>query len=404
MTLKFLRIFGHLIVNISIDFTMFRYREHQRTLVQYLIEYGSNSFIDLTLGLIAHPFPEYFDPERPFTSVRILQFELCDFRRNSLSSINTIFPKIHTLKLGQNTYKLSSAVKVHFPSVKHLSFDGQIIPRNLEFESNDVEELLRLNPHIEKLELQLPDRLYADSNVIQIVRDNFLNLKHFKLKDSNAPHTRRGFTPVHFDQIEHFSWACWNGDRSIPFSFSKLKHVEFILNRIGLDLSHPSIPNLIDSNENLTSIFIRCGVVRNIEVFFEFKNVLTNIEAISIGFMKDVRSECVLQFLKQNQVLKRFSMIGVPSAFYDFAYQIISDNANIKIRNNIMEFMIERECDRSSTKYFLRKMKWICYEVGKYEEVIQCCTYDELQTPAALEDHERIKAVKQMQLRAFLED
>lgn len=378
MAVKFLRIFGHLIVKLFIDFSIISFPRHYEWLVQYLCEYGSNSINELWLQRIPNSvsFPAHFDLARPFMNVRILEMSECVIKNEF--QFGVMFPNLHTLRLDENAYRNTSVIRTHFPSVKHLSFDGRILYSLKRFESDDIAELLRLNPQLEKLELKLHARFSDESNIIQIIADNLPNLKLLKLK-MGYPSLR--LTTVHLEHVEHFS--CGSIYSINPFSFSKLKHLE--LN--NCHCSDDSVRSLIGSSEYLTSILVKYNLDnldnfnRNVRFLFEIENVLANIEKMEILCVEDVPWEHVLQFLKKNRALKQFSMIGkYNDASYEFVHEIISGSSQFKIRKGRIEFMIERESDHSSTKYILKHLKWRNSSIDKYAEYIQLCSYGELES------------------------
>lgn len=390
---------------------MFKRKEYYKTAVQYLAEYGSNSFIELSLqNSQMFPFPEHFS-EIPFKSVRILQIELFYFDRDI--PINRLFPNVQTLKLGQNNYEYTSTIRMHVPSVKHLFFDSLIYPNDLKFGTDDVLELLKMNPQLEKLDLQLiclnnTTSSPWDSKIIQKLKDILPNLKRLKLCVPFDFIRQVELTPphLHFGQIEHFSYA--TSVEHIPFSFSKLKYLELESEIIGL--IHPPVRDLIDKNEYLTSISIRCAEQLNyVESFFELKNVLANIQDINIGLIDNVRWECVLRFLKLNRSLKKFSMFAKPEIstmretnnFYAFAYRIIAENPTSKIRNRTLEFVIKRDSGGLSTKYAIRHLNWSIFKRMDLVKMrlMQFCTYAELSSTIAQENYDNIESVRRMNIR-----
>lgn len=397
--LKFLRIFGHLIVNLHLDLKLFLKLKPKRIGIQYLIEYGSNSIIELSLHFL-FDFPQFFDLMHPFTKVLILRMEWCSTKNES--HIRTIFPNIQCLKLGIHLFNHDSTMNFCLPALKEFSFD---LNQELECKGwpifysqiNLIVDFIRLNPQIEKFEFQHTCPSTPDANFIQLIRDLLPNLKYLYLRVGHMFY--RGLEhPFHLENIEHFSFA-YSLTR-IPFSFSKLKHLELYLcfepYHYDIDFDHPPVRVLIESNQCLKSILIESDQFYNTESFFELNNVVTNVEDISIRFLNSLPAEGVWRFLKRNKSLKRFSLIGKPSAFYELIDKIVSNNPKIGIRKRILQFTMERDSDRTPTKYVIRRLKWRYNTMKADQEFIQLCTYDVFQSTSAEENYHYIDAVTKL--------
>lgn len=252
---------------------MFKANEHQRqnlykTVLQYLAEYGSNSFIELSLQHNPlYLFPGHFSAI-PFVSVEILRIEY--FRFVNEIPITTYFPNVKILKLGHNCYYNRSEMKMHVPSVKHLFFDTSTYLNELELGTDDVLEMLKLNPQLEKLDLQLSDARYTsgsyfhwDPKIIKELNYYFPYLKSLKLYVPWYLLFQTNSTSIHFDDVEDFSS---NFGEYIPFSFSKLKHLD--LKSSVTNFTHPPVRDLIDKSNYLTSITVQSKQIKYVESFF----------------------------------------------------------------------------------------------------------------------------------------
>lgn len=310
MTLKFLRIFGHLIVKIHVDFHMFKRSVRHPTyeihpayehVLRYLNEYGSNSFIEISLQCLAntkyYSDLQFIDWDRPFSRVQILQFE--DHSWKDTQKFSTIFPNIHTLKIGRCYNEKILSGPVCLPSLKHLSIYGTFYFR---FKHCNVifGEFLRLNPQLEKLELYIPEFGYS-THILEILRDSFSNLKYLKYFKFNGGDTlisnlvSSEHIPIHFEHIEHIEHFSYKGWQT-PFTFSKLEQLS--IHSPVLDFEEISLQNIINSNEHLKSILMQTTRIFYAKIFLKLENVLMNITEISMGLVQedDLRPECILQF------------------------------------------------------------------------------------------------------------
>lgn len=179
LTLKFLRIFGHLIVKLHVDYNLgfFRYKHSiqkpNKTIEHYLAEYCSESLIHLSLQNCEIDYILH-DTQKPFNSIETLHIDRCMF--SSDLPFNRLFPKLHTLKLGRNAYEDTSAIKVHFPTIRNLYFLDDIFYLHKKyFQEEDIASLFKLNSHLESSILHL--RHEYSSNFIQRIKEYCPNLQ-----------------------------------------------------------------------------------------------------------------------------------------------------------------------------------------------------------------------------------
>lgn len=401
LALKLLRNFGHLITNLHIYFCIFNsklggyswgngYSDPLYCMIwEYLSKYCSTSVIKLSL-LGNHNHLLFDDKRKPFTGVKILSIH--QFEIDHEFPINTLFPNLQTLHLHTNLFHHPSVIRIHLPMLKHLEFNTLIGNTINVFESNDVEQLLILNSHIEKLKLHLKSKLIEsikyDPQILSCLSESFPNLTHLELIDPDEVITLNGFQPIHFEHVEHFVLSSvWNG---IPFSFKKLKSFEIgnihyrhktIYSQTMCDLNLSPLLPFIQQNVHLTSVKLRFEKLQHIDAFFKLSYVLTNLEEISITLSEcNSSSECILKFLKENRAMRKFSITGSFHFFSDFLNAIETDKIDLKIRNRNLEFFIKRKCDCSLIKYVVRKLYWYARKSSsRHEEktAMELCTFDE---------------------------
>lgn len=212
MAFKILRNFGQLIPNLHVQCYLFYAIEKNlgpmtmKTIENYLAEYCSDSLVDLSLEDSCYTLFEGM--EKPFTFLKTLHIDLCVLGEQL--PFNKLFPNLQNLKLGFNRYKNPAAIRSHFPSLKNLWFyDGNDITSDSKFQKEDIDELLKLNPQLEKSALAFLDEYSPDF------------IRHIKKHYPNAQiangFRRRTTNPFSYD-------ACMYGDNDFYWC-----HIKYII-------------------------------------------------------------------------------------------------------------------------------------------------------------------------------
>lgn len=124
MALRFLRNFGHLVTNLHIDNYLF-FVSYCNTdgypdyFYPYLPRYCSESLVFLSIPLtswIDCCVFKYLD--KPFPNLKMVDIGFCLIKEFPL---NKLFPNLQILRNGRNQYEDKSIVKIHLPTVRHLS-------------------------------------------------------------------------------------------------------------------------------------------------------------------------------------------------------------------------------------------------------------------------------------------
>lgn len=293
----------------------------------YLNEYCSKSLIQLTIKY--NEYCQSLNARVQFSNIEFLCFEQCRFKHEL--SINYTFPNVRILKLGFNNYYYPSMIRVHLPALIELFFFDTNNVYGKKFQEDDIDELLKLNPQLEKLGLYLCNKY--DPKLIQNVKGNCPNLRHFELycRDSNFNDIKR--MPIHFDRIEtlgiyysncNFSYLNDNQVRMRPFAISM----------IPSKYHHPMV-----SKRQLTSFKLLLDYDYEFAIeLFENESILSNIEDLRIilpytyYFCFEIPSDSIIRFLKQNRGLKTFSLIAPYKLMKDQFYDLITSiNDEFKI-------------------------------------------------------------------------
>lgn len=186
LALKILRNFGHLILDLSVDYILFYMsttqnnavgdgRTEPRKLIEdYMAEYCSETLCQLSLqNGISTTYQEPFeDIQKQFTSVKTLRTESCFFGEKF--SFNKLFPKLQTLQLGNTCFKKMSTLIVRLPTVKYVVIDFT----HMQVE-NLLQKFFKLNPQLENPKIHLPDT--GENSLCSTLQKNFPNVKETDL-------------------------------------------------------------------------------------------------------------------------------------------------------------------------------------------------------------------------------
>lgn len=380
--LKLLRNFGHLIININIDFGAFKYT-FRYTIANYLAKYSSKSLIQMSVAVEHMRFFENI--QKPFINLKSLYMGACCFGRDLLP-FNSIFPNLQSLRLGHNQYENTSAFIIHYFSLTEFA----LYDLRESFNQNDIEKLLKLNPQLEKLDIRPADR-FSNVQFIERLKKCCPKIKQLEL---GCPRTIiYDLELTQLDQIEKLTIKDVY-ELNIPLTFSKLKYLEIGSNEEYVTSRDISV--FIGKNPHLTSLKFELSNIVDLTHFFRIESLLMNIEELNIGVLKqDIPSDDLINFLTRNRSLKRFSLTARFKNIRQFYNAIISMNTEFKIRNKAIEFILTRVIDHSSIKYVLRVLTMgslpfyerkedrdndYLYDRINYpynNRLLECCSYDE---------------------------
>lgn len=181
LAFRLLRNFGHLILNLNLEYIQFNYQrnfksvkgytmpedyaeeyvqfDYQRklnsvnghTMIEdYLAEYCSETLCQLSLQYfdIYHRFDVCFfhNVQKQFSRVKTLHIIHCNSYKDL--PLNIIFPSLETLKWEYNLCRSESTLITHFHSLKSVEI---VFPS--EFKDEDIEEFFQLNQKLESAKI-----------------------------------------------------------------------------------------------------------------------------------------------------------------------------------------------------------------------------------------------------------
>lgn len=329
---------------------MFKIYYDSVNIQSYLVKYCSKSLTHFTI--IGGVTKLFFVTAEPFIKVRFLYIESFCFQERL--DFSHLFPNLECLTLGRNNYESGSFIRTNFSGIKKLYFTN--IPKYSEgvLTANDIQDMLRLNPQIEHLDLQY----CIDLEILPFLQENCTNFQSLRLfcvslnRYSPSQH-------CHFDNVVNFTFFTYFGIRSdlFPFSFTNLKHLTY---ETETDLQRHGILDIIAKNHHLVSIDIKNGIDHdNLGKLFELENVLSNIQSLKIQInFNEIPADKILRFLENNQSLREFSFIASRTECFDSLYYLLYIIENPKklamYRNEDVNFTITRKSDRIPMKYAFR--------------------------------------------------
>lgn len=370
-----LRNFGHTITHLHVDLYHYKHPSLHILISQYLIEYCSESLIHLSLE---HGYwPLFENLAKQFVNVKTLQVHLfCILNNSACLTLLEKFPNLQFLKLNWNRIHIPFNIKIHYPNLKHLYFresffTGFECAKDLSFlnygEDKTMEEycteFLKLNTQIENLELRMLETWRP--TFFHWISENLPHLKCLSLNCKFQIYIQNISSTFHFHNVQSFTFNL--GERffsTIPFSFTNLNHLTILSRtdrKFEFYLSTPVL-DFIAKNKFLTSLRIECDKLYKSKIFriFEFEHIISSLEELSVEkIYPHIPSNSLLRFLNRNCSLKTISLImdGI-ECFASFLDLIMaSDVYEVKIRNNALEFTVERITDGSKMKYMIRRTK-----------------------------------------------
>ncbi|XP_055320233.1 uncharacterized protein LOC129577369 isoform X1 [Sitodiplosis mosellana] len=321
-TLKFLRNFGHVTSHIVLRLVHrigaygYEYNKTTAALVfhieSYVEKYCSKSI--RRLGLDSPPKFLFKEIQTSFINLENIAFyyyyPLCEV---SFSN----FPNLKSIELHLS-WRESNLICIPNVKIFHIEARKNIQSLGLNYEENEIKELLKLNPQIEDLKLRIENTqsihgLFKYSDIIfQGLNENLPMLRRLNL-DMNIDENFRSY---HFDNVIDFQFNSYPKLINIPFTFSKLERFTCSLHL--KDTIESCVFDFIAANECLKSITLD-GVMDGIDNLFQLNTVLTSVEEMSIKICRcnsvSITSDLILNLFSQSQSLKRLTLTAYPRNF-----------------------------------------------------------------------------------------
>lgn len=296
----------------------------------YVAKYCSKS---LRQFLLTQP-PTFLFTEIQTSFINVETIKFHNYPRLCEVPFNTIFPNLKSIDLlivwkGFNLICIPSVKNLFMYAIKtHQSINAQSTN-----EENEIKDLLKLNPQIEKLELKLTSGFSYDI-IFHGLNENLPTLQRFILQMYSNNSVQR----YHLDNVVDFQMIAGSKLTYIPFTFSKLER--FKCRCFYNDTIASCVFDFIAENKQLKSIILR-GVKDGLDGLSQHVSLLKNIEELDIEIIKPffpkITSDFILNLFSQNQSLKKLTLIAYPEN-----YESLNDLVKSKISKQEKNYSFQR--------------------------------------------------------------
>lgn len=337
--LKLLRNFGHVVSYIYLHLDSHYYSQYHSAFQHYRFRPALENHIEsyvakyCSMSLRRFQFNEpprllFEENQNSFINVERIDFSnyspLCDV------PFSKFFPNLKHIQLYIYRTVWDRSILIAIPSMRSLYIYATFISRNRDsnLEENDINELLKLNPQIEELEINLGDG-FKDV-IFQNFNVNLPMLRKFSLRS----HPNNIDQRYHSDSVIDFVLKPSKKLTNISFTFNKLER--FKCSFFNDETIASCVFNFIEENKHLKSITLDGlfrGINTSIKKLFQLDSVLTNIEELSIEFwdksMESVLlSEHILNLFSESQSVKKLTLTS---------YRKTLENLNDSVKSKIVK-------------------------------------------------------------------
>lgn len=217
----------------------------------------------------------------------------------------TNFPNLKSFSLLEPQFcKNSAKMAFTFPSLTHLSimFASRYYSNEIsKQQENEIIELLKLNPQIVHLELELLEN-YSRA-LFQNLTGCLSNVRHLVLRNNGSKLFQNIEYAFHSESVENFELSCTLKSEisHIPFIFTKLKSMT--LRICCTDASF----NFIAKHRDTKSIHL-FDLISSSHPELKFELIPLNIEELTIGLFCDLPEHFIFRFLQGRRRLKYLSL------------------------------------------------------------------------------------------------
>lgn len=291
-TEKFLRNFGHLITKLEFSSVSFTQQEI-RLINQQIVQYCSESLKEISLVNVGfHLIGETGETFQNVVSVNVRYHEIADNLK-----LDRIYPHMERLKIVSRYPLNSNSLVRSYPHLKHF----EITDWGTSAESQQIQQLLELNPQLESLRIDG----FPELNVLIDASERLVNLTTLGLtlrsrnfRDANGHVIPLDATKtVHFECVRSFTVTIgWEAVESLDHAQITFKQLENL--HILSSLSFDKVAKFIESNKHLKVL-----AIPNVDTTQLFSNVLevlrglSDLEEITLKWSKNIATANVLSLL-----------------------------------------------------------------------------------------------------------
>lgn len=201
-----LKMFGHLISNLTIDYYLLD--EWESGIINGRIsKYLGNSLTELTITNYLKRGAHLKYMLGPFKKVETVYFQSCSLGRHQ-GNLSRIFPALQKLHFTNVDMVFQSAIGHHFPHLCEFKESSSI-------RYDRIDNLIKLNPQLLTL---IVDKM--NWNCLKVISDTYQNLEHFELQELLGNEFKDD--ELHFNHMKTFKLVKMNGfpyEMELPFVF-----------------------------------------------------------------------------------------------------------------------------------------------------------------------------------------
>lgn len=252
-----------------------------------LVHFQIDNFYEVSLDNMTKPFKNV----EKFT----IRGRLTEMSSSSLT-FDKLFPALREMYLPFLRVENKNTLEINLPLLEHISIGTFAYSDPSRFTEASVEHILKKNPQIRSVELSCSDQYF-----LKIINENVPNLEMLELKHfspSSVP------IDVNFKNVTTLKiYSTWSTKVPENVIFENLVqlHIEGCF-----DCINRWAEELLKTNKHLSRLYLDRGCIGS-EVFETLKPATLNITEISLTFCARVDNESIIQFLRDNQNLKKIT-------------------------------------------------------------------------------------------------
>lgn len=291
--LRVLKIFGHLITRLWIEYNQYRaFGVDMAPIVKYVNLYCANTLIEFNV-VMNSDYTEFFDEmTKSFEHVEQLSIS-GRFNKLTSSTLSFVemFPSVRSLSLDYVQVLDKNGLDLKFLNLTHLNVEID----NSRFTSEDIENILRANPKIQRLELGR-----GDLAILKVASEVLHDLESLELMNFFGGHYSDDDNErIVFENVKYFSV-----DGNIPEIVDFKNLTEFYLT--SFLLSDGEWIDFVAQNTNLLKLSVNKCQINNSQLQ-RLTEMELNLVKISLFLNFSVEDKTIASFVRKSGHMKKIN-------------------------------------------------------------------------------------------------
>lgn len=297
-----LRVFGHQITRVSIDFECMD-PFHSRQIEKFINRNCADSLRELQLKYCREMAMD--EITKPFRKLKKLSI-VGGFLGQHISAFNKLFPKLQRLELHNNEVTNRSCLEMKFTNLHEIIVDIENNRTKIGFRVSDLTKAMRLNPQIQALTL----RSNLNQSVVSIVDKLLPNLTNFELEPSASLFICQKGSLVKVTNITRLKLRAPNLNQylciRIPIQFANLQELDMSI-RSHIDLFFDFVCR-IKTLKKINLQFVHKSAYAIIDGPLVSVLELPNLVELSLTDFTVVAKKGIIESIMNSQSLTEFHM------------------------------------------------------------------------------------------------